>query len=51
MESKKRKNKSFNYQINDNYDELFKDYNYYQNNYENNIKKGHINIESNHKNI
>ena len=51
MESKKRKNKSFNYQINDNYDELFKDYNYYQNNYENNIKKGNINIESNHKNI
>jgi len=51
MESKKRKNKSFNYQINENYDELFKDYNYYQNNYENNIKKGNINIESNHKNI
>jgi len=51
MESKKRKNKSFNYQINENYDELFKDYNFYQNNYENNIKKGNINIESIHKNI
>ena len=51
MESKKRKNKSFNFQINENYDELFKDYNYYQNNYENSIKKGNINIESDHKNI
>ena len=51
MESKKRKNKSFNFQINENYDELFKDYNYYQNNYENSSKKGNINIESNHKNI
>ena len=51
MESKKRKNKSFNFHINENYDELFKDYNYYQNNYENSSKKGNINIESNHKNI
>ena len=51
MESKKRKNKSFNFQINENYDELFKDYNYYQNNYENSINKGNINIESNNKNI
>ena len=50
MESKKRKNKSFNYQIDNNYEVLFKDYNYYQNNYESSIKKGNINIDS-HKNF
>ena len=32
MEAKKKKNKSFNYEIGNNYDELFNDFNNYQNN-------------------
>lgn len=41
MEAKKKKNKSLNYHTNYNYDELFMDFNNYQNNHEN-IKRNDI---------
>ena len=41
MEAKKKKNKSLNYHTNNNYDELFMDFNNYQNNHEN-IKRHDI---------
>ena len=39
MEAKKRKNKSINYNIGKKYNELFNDYNNYQSNNNENIKK------------